>query len=351
MTEPNDEQMTEADVRETIIRPFLHSLGYKQFTDNNIRTEVPLRYPRLFLGRKKTSDPPLRGKADYICEVLSHGRWVVEAKASSVDISPADVEQAHSYAAHPEVRALYFLVTNGWCFRLYAVSGSDEPILEWTPQSQDSVWVNIQNFLSPAAVIQRSKLVRPAPGKALAIGIGPEARLVGGLLTYDRYDANDAHFAAAVQQMIGHRATVVGDVVRRDSEGMICATLRLAGPNSEWDRLNKLAGYDAFEFRTADEYVSTDPEQPTIFQNLITSVIPAGTHVGGLPGLPPGGLTVPFDLKCAAFTQAAGFLDGKRLVGYFDIEYAMELPEQSLPLGSNRFQVMRSGGEVTINLE
>src|SRR5687768_3447727 len=73
----NVEGMNETDVRETIVRPFIHALGYAYGTPNHIRTEYPLRYGKTFLGRKNPSkDPDLRGRADYICEVVSHGRWV-----------------------------------------------------------------------------------------------------------------------------------------------------------------------------------------------------------------------------------------------------------------------------------
>jgi hypothetical protein len=72
------DNMTEADVREEIVRPLLQQLGYQRGTDNNIRTEVTLRYARQFLGHKKSNDPDLVGRADYICEVISLARWVVE---------------------------------------------------------------------------------------------------------------------------------------------------------------------------------------------------------------------------------------------------------------------------------
>lgn len=50
---PNFDTMNETDVREIIVRPLLHRLGYEHGTVANIRTEVPLRYDRAFLGRKQ----------------------------------------------------------------------------------------------------------------------------------------------------------------------------------------------------------------------------------------------------------------------------------------------------------
>src|ERR1039458_2214520 len=70
--------MNETDVRETIVRPLIERLGYRHGTDANIITEKTLRYEKAFLGRKNPKkDPPLVGRADYICEVVSFGRWVV----------------------------------------------------------------------------------------------------------------------------------------------------------------------------------------------------------------------------------------------------------------------------------
>lgn len=103
----------ETDVREAIVAPMLAHLGYKRGGQHNIRTEVSLTYPRNFLGRKKASDPPLRGKADYTLEVDGRIRWVVEVKAPGESLSADVIHQAYSYAIHPEVGAVYYCVTNG----------------------------------------------------------------------------------------------------------------------------------------------------------------------------------------------------------------------------------------------
>jgi hypothetical protein len=117
---PDFGTMNETDVREIIVRPLIERLGYRHGTDANIRTEQTLRYARSFLGRKNPKkDPPLVGRADYICDVISFGRWIVEVKSPGQDLTQDDVEQAHTYAAHPEIAATFFLVTNGRVFRLY----------------------------------------------------------------------------------------------------------------------------------------------------------------------------------------------------------------------------------------
>lgn len=126
----NFDVMNETDVREIIVRPLLHRLGYSHGSEANIRTEVSLKYPSAFLGRKKPGkDPALAGRADYICEVISYGRWVVEVKPPSEAITTDAVQQAHTYAAHPEVSASFILVTNGRRFELYRTGSLDTPLL------------------------------------------------------------------------------------------------------------------------------------------------------------------------------------------------------------------------------
>ena len=100
--------MNETDVREAIIRPLLTSLGYRHGSPANIRTEQTLRYDKAFLGRKSPNeDPKLQGRADYVCEVIPYGRWIVEAKSPAANLSLEDAQQAHTYAAHPEIAAKF----------------------------------------------------------------------------------------------------------------------------------------------------------------------------------------------------------------------------------------------------
>ena len=96
---PNFDSMNETDVREVLVRPLLARLGYCHGTDATILTEKTLRYERSFLGRKNPKkDPPLTGRADYICEVISFGRWVVEVKSPSEELSQDVVEQTHTFS-------------------------------------------------------------------------------------------------------------------------------------------------------------------------------------------------------------------------------------------------------------
>jgi len=84
--------MNEADVREDVAMPLLAKLGYAFGTASDIVREKTLEYPNDLLGRRKKSDPPLRGRADYILTVLGAGSWTLEIKAEDVEIDREAIE-------------------------------------------------------------------------------------------------------------------------------------------------------------------------------------------------------------------------------------------------------------------
>ena len=150
------EGMNEADVREEFVTPLLRRLGYRSGFKHNIVREQSLRYPRSSLGRKKRSDPMLRGKADYICEANGRIRWVIEAKAPSESLGIDEAEQAYTYARHPEVRAVYFCLTNGHEFVVYRTDESPDagPVLTVDYDDFPAGFSRIESLLSPAAVVR-----------------------------------------------------------------------------------------------------------------------------------------------------------------------------------------------------
>ncbi|MCJ2043805.1 type I restriction enzyme HsdR N-terminal domain-containing protein [Methylobacterium sp. J-078] len=325
----NVEGMNETDVRETIVRPFIHALGYAHNTVNNIRTEVTLRYEKAFLGRKSPSkDPPLRGRADYICEVISHGRWVVEVKAPHEDLTLDISQQAHTYAAHPDVAALYYLVTNGKEFKVYRTSHPDAPALAWHLAATKEKFSTIRNIIGPAAIKRQSLSSQVDTGKPLAEGIGSTARIVGGYLTYDDHYSINPQINAGLGVMNGMRATINGRSVVRTEHGLIRAEVDLVRSNNLLDALNRASGFETLVFESAVDFVSTDEEQPSIFQNIAGGEILAGTVMQGISGIPP--FQIPFPIQTAAFTQAVCYFDGSSIQGTFSMQYFYDVPNPSM---------------------
>lgn len=314
----NFDQMNETDVREIVVRPFLHRLGYEHGTEANIRTEQTFRYEKAFLGRKNPKkDPPLVGRADYILEVVSIGRWVVEVKAPNEELSRDVIEQAHTYAAHPEVAALFFLVTNGRSFRLYRTSSLDAPLMAWEWADTDEVFIAVSNLVGPDAIQRKIRLLQPDKGKPLAKGIASEVTIIGGFVRYEDHTSN--HPFLNMEAVNGLELPVTGGQVCRAADGRLYAQVQtakampLAGELSEV--LGREGGYDFF---SSDEFISADREKPTIFQNFVESVVPMGTAIS-VPGL--GKIAAPFSLRSVATTEAIGFVHGDAFMGTMQLTY------------------------------
>lgn len=355
----NFDVMNETDVRETIVRPLIERLGYRQGTAANIITEKTLRYERAFLGRKNLKkDPPLIGRADYICEVVSFGRWVVEVKAPAESISQDAVEQAHTYASHPEIAATFFLVTNGRTFRLYETSKLLEPALAWDYEDEDDNLLRLFNVLSPAAFRRRAKLTLVDPGMPLGIGLASRLRIIGGTVTYEEHKGSHPFLQAG--SLNGMALPVTGGYVIRGDDKRIVGHLKMAkvaaGP---WD-FNKMLGIsDDYDFYTAADYISTDSQRPNIFQNLVSNVVPFGTRMG-LPGL--GNFPLPMEISSIAFTEAVGYVHDEKFVGVMRLDLSFtftkldsqtrmalasqfgNIPEIAEITGTGRFEIELQSG-------
>lgn len=314
----NFDVMNETDVREIIVRPLLHRLGYSHGSEANIRTEVSLKYPSAFLGRKKPGkDPALAGRADYICEVISYGRWVVEVKPPSEAITTDAVQQAHTYAAHPEIGAAFILVTNGRRFELYRTGALDTPLLSFDHDQLEQSLLPLFNIVSPDAIKKLSNLVRVDAGKPLGRNLASKLAIVGGQITYEEH-ASDTPLVPR-ETIEGLQLPVVGGKVERQEDGRIHAYVEIGKAAAMFRELTEMMGAaDDYDFYSADEYISTDPASPTIFQNLYENSTPPGARVR-IPGM--GEVAMPFGFGLKAYTQAVGYVDAGVFRGTMRLDY------------------------------
>lgn len=317
---PKFDDMNETDVREIIVRPLLNRLGYEHGTENTIRTEQTFRYAKAFLGRKNAAkDPPLVGRADYILEVASVGRWVVEVKGPGDELNREVVEQAHTYAAHPEVAALFFMVTNGRAFRLYRTSSLDAPLMSWDFADTAEVFLALANLVGPDAIRRKMELLKPDAGKPLGRGLGSEVQIIGGWIQYEDHTSNHPLLDMVMDDVNGLRLPITGGSVSRADDGRLHAKLHTAKAMPMVGELSELLEVtDGYDFYAADELISTDQERPTIFQNLIQSYAPAGTQMK-VPGA--GAIAAPFGFRFAATTEAVGFVDDDVFKGTMALDY------------------------------
>lgn len=124
----DDPEFGEDSVREEILVPLIHELGYSASGENRIVRSRRLDHPFVSIGseRRKISIIP-----DYLFLIGEKVLLVLDAKSPSENITKTKhCEQAYSYAIHPEVRAKYYALCNGKEFILFYIS-QFQPILHF----------------------------------------------------------------------------------------------------------------------------------------------------------------------------------------------------------------------------
>jgi len=138
----------EDSVRETMILPLLHALGYGLGGLNQIIRSKALTHPFVNIGsqkRKVTIIP------DYLLAVEHKYAWVLDAKAPDEAIQTgSNVEQAYSYAIHPDIRVNIFALCNGREFIAFRI---DQPqsLLYFQVSEINRRWQTLYDLLSPGA--------------------------------------------------------------------------------------------------------------------------------------------------------------------------------------------------------
>lgn len=309
------DRMNEADVREEVIAPLIRLLGYRTGTEYDVVREQGLRYPRQYLGRKDPSrDPDLRGKADYILEVRRRVRWVVEAKAPGVELGANDFEQAWSYANHPEVRAVYFVLCNGWRFLVFSTSHGPDvpPLLDVSYTDLPTRITDIANLLGPVSVERDFPDQAGQVSSPVGPGLRSIARLASGVIRYLHSSVD----SPALRQL---QTFVVDGSVERNEAGCLTAYLKTQAPLREMQEFNELLGFDGFELTSTDSILSVDPQRPTVFKYEASLTIPQGAELLDINTWKR--LRVPITLNCHTSATATGILTGNTFAGTFAAQF------------------------------
>ena len=329
------EGANETDVREEVAAPFLTLLGYQRGTENDILRELSISYGHNFLGRKKNNDPPLRGRADYVLSVTGAGRWVLEIKAPSEDITQDVIDQAISYARHPEVSGSYAAVLNGR--RLVVLhntqSSSDEPIVDIEVSSPDELAKQLSSLLSPAAIRRNCSPPVVDLGLPLSDGFGSSANIIGGSISYSDccWDCNfplpdekRAELDEACRRLSGFRSTITGGRVWRDDSSRIIAKLTWSLPHDMLLQFAQEKNLMDVEYVSLNEAISSDPATPTVFDvvgnvsisegETLFDIVRWDTHLAGM------------DMSMDFRGQAVGHLKEGIVSGRFQAEYGSNFP-------------------------
>lgn len=141
-----DPEFKEDSVRELIVAPILVRLGFPPQGSTRVVRSKTLSHPFIRVG---TSEHPVKTVPDYTFFVDNRPALVLDAKGPTQSVRDArHLEQAYSYAIHPEVRCEEFALCNGPELAVYSVKTS-EPLLELGFSEYESRWTDIEKFLGP----------------------------------------------------------------------------------------------------------------------------------------------------------------------------------------------------------
>lgn len=324
----NFDEMNELDICEEILCPLLRHLGYRTGTENNILRErqIELRYPHIFLWwENPKKDPKFAGIPNYICEVRGYGRWMIEAKPPTQEIGQHDIEQAHSYSVHSEIRAPVFVVSNGRRFLILEANRgpNDAPLVDLGYEDLPGSLQLLEGILAPDSIRKRYSITPVDVGKPLAQGLGSFAKITGGTVRYDNVaDLMDEvppgieiPDYANIQNLVGVNFYVAGNDCMRDENNGIVANIRIPQIRDKLKSIAEVLDMEVMPYRCSDSEISTDPEAPSIFEFEMNRVVPAGTEMFNV--LTRKSVAAPMDVAIAVFGEATGHLDGQTFSGLF----------------------------------
>jgi len=331
----------EADIREEIAAPLLALLGYRRGSENAILREFPISYDRNFLGRKKKNDPTLRGRADYVLCVNGVGRWVLEVKSPSEDITQDDIEQAISYARHPEVSGTYTVILNGRRLLLFhnTQRSIDKPKIDIEVISPDDLSERLRGILSPDSFRRDCSPPKVDLGLPLSDGLRSSSKVIGGSISYSKFlwecnmslpEDNKAELDETCRRLSSFRSIVTGGRVWRDDNSRIRTKLTWGQPHDLMLQFAQEKNLMDIEYVSLSETISTDPATPTVFDVVGGVNISKGETLFDI---------VRWDTKLAGIDttmnfrgQALGYLEGANFSGQFQAVYESYSP--AVPLFS-----------------
>jgi hypothetical protein len=343
----------ETDVREEIAVPFLATLGYSRdgAAEAGVIREFSLKYDRGFLGRKKSTDQPLRGRADYILFVPGAARWVLEIKGPAETIDRDAIEQAMSYARHPEVAGVYAAILNGKRFVVFHASqpSDAEPIADLTVATGIDLAKAVEGFLSPAAIRRDCSPPRVDLLKPISKGLRSSVNILRGHVEYETMEwasniqlplPNIQALDEQCSRLTGYRANVVGGRVWRADSSRIIAKLQWSAIHPSLSQFANEKGLMEFEYVCLDEQISEDPQKPSVFDVFGHVEVKKGEQIFDIVRW--RSTLIGYDTRQAIRGQASGHVSGNSFLGRFQSENKTQLvgiPIEITLFGTGSFEI------------
>jgi hypothetical protein len=336
-------RLNEADVRAEIIDPLLRTLGYQAGAENNVIQEGTLRYEYIYLGRKTKRDLQI-GRPDYVLEVGGYGRWILEAKSPASALVERDFEQAKSYALHPEIAAPVFVITNGRELWIYRASDPFEaPLIKLSYDELRDRWLLIESILSPAGFRRHVPLPTFSPDLPLARGFTSSMRLGAGVAVPSEVRATSSFGPVDLTPL----ANIVNHIPRgrceRNQDGRIKTTLEFSSSTAFTQEVLSRKGLRFISFETDDEYLSLDPNIPTLLRAHLLMVGEQGESLFDVAAWEARPL--PFTVRTSSHITASVYIADSRVTGAYSLLLTGIIPD--IP---DALFVMEQIGEVTIDI-
>lgn len=173
----SDPNFKEDSVREVIIAPILSRLGYHPTGEQTVVRSKSLIQQFIYVG---TRQHPVTTIPDYTLYFHGSPVLVLDAKSPTESITAsAHIQQAYSYAIHPEVRVNHFALCNGRRLAIYDVV-STTPLLDIAFEEFEARWDDIEKYLKPKYLLQPAlRNFAPDFGYAVSrLGLSTNAELL-----------------------------------------------------------------------------------------------------------------------------------------------------------------------------
>ena len=147
----DDPNFKEDAVREELLAPIIRRLGYSPTGRARVIRSKALTHPYVRIGTKKH---PVSIVPDYTFLYDGKAILVLDAKRPTEGVlAPANVEQAYSYAIHPEIRCRHFALCNGRELSIFDVE-TIEPVVVLKVERVEEDWEKYIKFLTPRFLLE-----------------------------------------------------------------------------------------------------------------------------------------------------------------------------------------------------
>jgi hypothetical protein len=146
----DDPNYKEDAVREDLVAPLLRALGYQPTGKQRMQRSQSLFHPFVMIGSQKRQ---IHIVPDYTLWYEDQAVLVLDAKRPSESlVKSTHVEQAFSYAIHPDVRTRSYALCNGRELVLYDIDRHG-PVFRIRLNELGDRWTDALKHLSPEALI------------------------------------------------------------------------------------------------------------------------------------------------------------------------------------------------------